>query len=48
MRALRENIQHAFNPLHIFCRLRQCGVAAGMARKMSWAYERYVYRIMMP
>ena len=36
--------QHIFNPLHVYCRLRDCGLSAGAARSVSRQYERYVFR----
>lgn len=41
-------VQHLFNPLHVFCRLRQCGLGAVGARRVCSLYERCVYRFVMP
>ncbi len=44
MHAITKLIQHLFNPLHVYCRLRDCGLAPAYAVRVSSAYERYVYR----
>lgn len=43
MRNLRHYLQHRFNPLHVFCRLRNVGMAKTVAIKMCSAYERFLY-----
>lgn len=45
MRRLKNYLQHCFNPVHVYCRLMDFGVAESRARKVSWAYERYIYTI---
>ncbi len=45
MKSFRQYCQHLFNPLHVFCRLRQAGVRPGAAMNMCRVYERSVYRI---
>ena len=41
---MKDMFRHYLNPLHVFCRLRQCRVPAPMARRMCRAYER-VYKM---
>lgn len=36
--------QHHLNPLHVYCRLRDLGLPAPLARGISSGYERAVYR----
>lgn len=43
MRRLRNYLQHRFNPVHLYCRLRDLGLGKSKARKMCRAYERFVY-----
>lgn len=40
MKNFRLLLQHMFNPLHVFCRLRDCGLAAPTAQKLTRAYVR--------
>lgn len=40
---MRRFIQHHLNPLHLYCRLRDCGVSAARAARLSGLYERLVY-----
>jgi len=44
MDTLRRNLQHLLNPLHLYCRLKETGLAEPLARRLSQAYERLVYR----
>ena len=44
MKNLRLKLQHLLNPLHIYCRLQQAGLAEAVARRLCVAYERTVYR----
>ncbi|MBU1228548.1 MAG: hypothetical protein KKA55_07475 [Proteobacteria bacterium] len=44
MKNMRYHLQHLFNPLHIYCRLQQAGLAEGLARRLCEAYERVFYR----
>lgn len=44
MRHVRRFLQHCFNPLHIYCRLRDAGFSKQTAGRASELYERYVYR----
>ena len=45
MLTFRRFCQHIFNPLHVFCRLRQAGVHPHAAMSMCRAYERSFYRL---
>lgn len=44
MRHFRDFMQHFFNPLHVYCRLKDIGVTGPMAHRVSRAYERYLWR----
>lgn len=44
MSSLRHRLQHLLNPLHLYCRLLEAGLAEPLARRMSRAYERALYR----
>lgn len=41
MTIFRNVFQHMFNPLHVYCRLKDFGVSAPVAHKMCRAYERF-------
>lgn len=43
MTAIKSFLQHLFNPLHLYCRLRDFGLAPAFAVRVSSAYERYIY-----
>jgi hypothetical protein len=43
MRDIKSRLQHYLNPLHIYCRLKGCGLSSRTAIRMSAAYER-LYR----
>ena len=47
MRSVKNIIQHHFNPLHIYCRLRSAGFGGPTAHKLSAFYERFLYRYTM-
>ena len=47
MRCLKSRLQHYLNPLHIYCRLKGCGLSSRAAIRMSAAYER-LYRLFGP
>ncbi|WP_328285324.1 hypothetical protein [Desulfovibrio sp. X2] len=36
-------LQHSLNPLHVYCRLKDCGLSHGVALRVSVFYERHVY-----
>lgn len=44
MNTLRQRLQHLLNPLHLYCRLMEAGLNESLARSMSRAYERALYR----
>ena len=44
MRQLRDFVQHFFNPLHVYCRLKDLGVKAPAAHRFTRAYERLLWR----
>ncbi|WP_167336397.1 hypothetical protein [Desulfonatronum thioautotrophicum] len=44
MRTVRFFFQHHFNPLHLYCRLREIGVNTCTAQRVCTMYERFVYR----
>jgi len=47
MSTLRHRLQHLLNPLHLYCRLLEAGLAEPTARRMSRAYERALYRLLL-
>jgi len=44
MKPFKAYLQHRFNPLHIYCRLRDYGLSTRFAIRVSNAYERF-YRV---
>jgi hypothetical protein len=44
METLRQRLQHLLNPLHVYCRLVEAGWPAPLARGLSRAFERALYR----
>ncbi|HEU6438353.1 MAG TPA: hypothetical protein VE028_12955 [Nitratidesulfovibrio sp.] len=48
MRHVKHFLQHRFNPLHVYCRLRDVGLSPRTAGRVSGLYERYVYRVCCP
>ncbi|MBG0775634.1 MAG: hypothetical protein H0S85_04275 [Desulfovibrionaceae bacterium] len=44
MTGLRSRLQHRFNPLHVYCRLRCLGFSGPLARSVCAVYERLLYR----
>lgn len=44
MRHFKAYLQHRFNPLHVYCRMRDYGLPNRMAMRVSNAYERF-YRV---
>lgn len=44
MHSLRRHLQHLLNPLHLYCRLKEAGLAEPLARRLSQAWERTLYR----
>jgi hypothetical protein len=45
MENLRNIFQHLFNPLHMYCRMRDMGMQHMTAVKMCAYYERFFYRL---
>ncbi len=43
MSRMRLAVRHIFNPLHVFCRLRDAGVRRPMAMRVCRVYERWFY-----
>jgi len=41
---IRKWFYHVFNPLHIYCRMRDIGVEDCKARSIGKKYECYIYR----
>lgn len=41
--SLRNFLQHFFNPVHVFCRLRDCCVSRSTALAISRVWERHVF-----
>lgn len=41
---LCEVLRHFFNPLHVFCRLRDCKVSLPAAHALSRVWERHVFK----
>ncbi|MFZ5426129.1 MAG: hypothetical protein ACOZEN_04085 [Thermodesulfobacteriota bacterium] len=37
---MKDYLRHRFNPLHMYCRLREAGVAGYKARRICTLYER--------
>lgn len=44
MHSLRRHLQHLLNPLHLYCRLKEAGLAEPLARRFCQAWERTLYR----
>ncbi len=45
MGGMKNCLQHKLNPLHLYCRLRDLGVSASTATRISSLYERLIYRL---
>ena len=43
---MKETLRHIFNPLHIYCRLKSCGVHHHVARRICGVYEQLYTRIL--
>ncbi|TET93070.1 MAG: hypothetical protein E3J46_00320 [Desulfobacteraceae bacterium] len=46
-RYLLSGIKHYMNPLHIYCRLRDIGIAKGLALFMCRNYERSIFKLFL-
>lgn len=47
MMRFKDYCQHLFNPLHLFCRLRQVGMKSVAARNLCKVYEKAFYRFIL-
>ena len=47
MRRLRNYLQHQLNPVHMYCRLMDFGVAKERARLVCSMYEKFIYRSLL-
>ncbi|EGJ48736.1 hypothetical protein [Desulfocurvibacter africanus] len=47
MARLRLAVRHVFNPLHVFCRLRDAGVRGPTAMRVCRLYERWFYNLIL-
>lgn len=47
MRQLKDLLQHALNPLHVYCRLCSRGWPPARAQRVCRLYERFVYRLVL-
>jgi hypothetical protein len=43
MRPFKFLLQHHFNPLHVYCRLRSCGLCKERAMRFSRTYDRLLF-----
>jgi hypothetical protein len=43
---MKETLRHYLNPLHVFCRLKSCGVPSTAARRICCVYERVYCRML--
>ncbi|MGE4298066.1 MAG: hypothetical protein AB7E47_08565 [Desulfovibrionaceae bacterium] len=43
---MKNMFRHYLNPLHLFCRLRQCGFPQPAARSICLVYERVYARVL--
>jgi hypothetical protein len=43
---MKETLRHILNPLHIYCRLKSCGLQHHTAHRICCAYERLYARIL--
>ena len=41
---MSTNLQHYLNPLHIYCRLRDMGIAKKIALRLCRLYERVIFK----
>ena len=44
MNAIRNHLQHWLNPVHMYCRLMDFGLARNSAQRLCAVYERLIYR----
>ncbi len=48
MRRLRDWLQHRLNALHVYCRLKDCGLSEERALRVSRAWERLAKWLGLP
>ncbi len=41
---MSTKLQHYLNPLHVYCRMRDIGMAKKMALNLSQIYERTIFK----
>ena len=41
---LNYSFEHFYNPLHLYCRLKELGIEKKIAREIEKDYELYVYK----
>jgi hypothetical protein len=41
----RGTLNHYLNPLHVYCRLADCGLNIALARRISMSYEAFYRRL---
>ncbi|OEU69436.1 MAG: hypothetical protein BA863_13180 [Desulfovibrio sp. S3730MH75] len=41
---IKEYMEHVFNPLHIYCRLMDCGISSTKAKKIARVYELCIFK----
>ncbi|KPK29592.1 MAG: hypothetical protein AMK69_06080 [Nitrospira bacterium SG8_3] len=46
--SMSPELQHYFNPLHIYCRLRDLGLPKSIAIYLSRFYERVIFKYLWP
>jgi len=44
--SIRRDFRHYFNPLHVYCRLRDFGLGTARAKRLCRVYERFLYRFL--
>lgn len=37
-------MEHTFNPLHVYCRLVDCGISSSKAKKAARVYELCIFK----
>jgi len=47
MKKVKSFIQHHFNPLHVYCRLRSAGFKPVMAQRFCTLYEKFFYNFLL-
>jgi hypothetical protein len=43
---MKEKLRHYLNPLHVYCRLKSCGMPNATARNLCGLYERIYSRVL--